>query len=105
MPINEYIEWTEKWLATCFDLLTNNGLIYVYGFAEILARVSAKYPIDEQRWLVWHYTNKAVPSSKFWQRSHDSIFCLWKPGTKRPPLAIDQIRAPSTKRSLTCAGI
>lgn len=104
MHINDYIDWTEKWLTKCFDLLADNGLMYVYGFAEILARIAVRYPIEEQRWLVWHYTNKAVPSSTFWQRSHESILCLWKPGEKRPALEIDQIREPYTKSYLSCAG-
>lgn len=104
MPINEYVIWCTEWIDQCFRLLAENGLIYIYGFAEILARIAVKYPIDEQRWLAWHYTNKAVPSSKFWQRSHESILCLWKPGTKRPILELDQIREPYTKHFLKCAG-
>jgi site-specific DNA-methyltransferase (adenine-specific) len=97
MPMTEYLDWTHKWLSRCFELLADNGIIYVYGFPEILARVAANYPIDAQRWLVWHYTNKAVPSSKFWQRSHESILCLWNPASKRPDLEIDQIREPYTE--------
>lgn len=97
MPLDEYLAWTGKWLARCFELLTDNGVIYIYGFHEILARVAANYPIDEQRWLAWHYTNKAVPSSTFWQRSHEAILCLWKPGHSRPALEIDQIREPYTE--------
>jgi site-specific DNA-methyltransferase (adenine-specific) len=31
-----------------------------------------------RRWIVWHYTNKNVPSLHFWQRSHESILVLWK---------------------------
>ena len=97
MPIDDYIDWSEQWLGCCFDRLSDNGVIYVYGFAEILARIAARYPITQQRWLVWHYTNKATPSSRFWQRSHESILCLWKPGKPRPSLEIDQIREPYTK--------
>ena len=103
MPLDEYVKWTEKWLNRCFQLLADNGLIYVYGFAEILSRISALYPIDQQRWLVWHYTNKAVPSLKFWQRSHESILCLWKPESERPDLEIDQIREPYTDSFLNNA--
>ena len=76
--INEYLAWSGKWLGLCFELLADSGLIYVYGFPEILARISAKYPIDKQRILAWHYTNKTTPSSTFWQRSYESILCLWK---------------------------
>lgn len=104
MPLAEYLQWTDAWLQRCFDLLADDGVIYVYGFPEILARVSAGYPIDEQRWLVWHYTNKATPSSKFWQRSHESILCLWKPGRARPVLEIDQLREPYTEGFMSNAG-
>lgn len=100
MPIHEYVEWSKEYISLCFKLLADNGLIYIYGFPEILARISSQYPIDEQRWLAWHYTNKAVPSAKFWQRSHESILCLWKSGHKRPVLEIDQIREPYSKTFL-----
>lgn len=104
MPLEDYVEWAQNWLAECFRLLADNGIIYVYGFPEILARIAVKYPIDNQRWLVWHYTNKTTPSSQFWQRSHESILCLWKSNTARPTLEIDQIREPYTDTFLNCAG-
>ena len=92
MPIQEYLDWTQRWLARCFGLLAQDGIVYVYGFPEILARISARHPLEAQRWLVWHYTNKTTPSSRFWQRSHESILCLWAPGKPRPRLEVDQIR-------------
>lgn len=100
MPLRKYLAWTDKWLSRCLQLLSDDGVMYVYGFPEILSRVSASYPIDEQRWLIWHYKNKAVPTLKFWQRSHESILCMWKPGNKRPVLEIDQIREPYTETYL-----
>ena len=96
LPIDEYVSWSLKWINKCLELLTDDGVIYVYGFPEILARISVNYAVDSQRWLVWHYTNKTVPSSVFWQRSHESIMCLWKPGCNRPSLEVDQIREPYT---------
>lgn len=104
MPLEAYVDWTSEWLRLCFNLLKPNGLIYVYGFPEILARVAVCYPVGQQRWLAWHYTNKTVPSSKFWQRSHESILCLWRPEMVRPQLMVDQIREPYTKHYLNCAG-
>ncbi len=89
-PLDQYLAWTDQWIALCKKLLAPNGVMYVYGFAEILAHVAVRHPIDSQRWLVWHYTNKTVPQLKFWQRSHESILCLWN--GKRPCLEIDQIR-------------
>lgn len=95
MELKEYIVWSKKWLDLCLDKLTENGVMYVYGFPEILSHIAVQFPIEKQRWLVWHYTNKTTPSSKFWQRSHESILCLWK--NKRPNLEIDQIREPYTE--------
>ena len=102
MEIGEYIKWSKKWLNLCLDILANNGLIYVYGFPEILARIATEYPIEKQRILAWHYTNKTTPCSTFWQRSYESILCLWK--NNRPALEIDQIREPYTENYLKCAG-
>ena len=104
MPIDEYLSWTKTWIDRCLELLTDNGVIYVYGFSEILAHVSTLYPYNEQRWLVWHYTNKAVPSARFWQRSHEAILCLWKSGMNRPNLEIEQIREPYTKGYISNIG-
>ena len=102
MEINCYIKWVKKWLALCFNLLADNGLVYVYGFPEILARISAQYLLEKQRLLAWHYTNKVVPSSSFWQRSYESILCLWR--EKRPSLEIDQIREPYSENYLQYSG-
>lgn len=104
MSMSEYVGWTAGWMSDCLDLLPDDGLLYVYGLPEIIARVAARYPVEEQRWLVWHYTNKAVPSSRFWQRSHETILCLWKPGCSRPHLELDQIREPYTATFMKNAG-
>ena len=99
----DYLEWTDRWLSVCLSLLKPNGVIYVYGFPEILAHVAVRYPLEKQRWLVWHYTNKTVPGSKFWQRSHESILCLWT-SDRRPPLRVDQIREAYTEQYKKCIG-
>ena len=103
LPLADYIQWTQNWIADCFQLLAPDGLIYLYGFPEIIARIAAQYPIEEQRWLAWHYTNKTVPAGRFWQRSHETILCLWQPGRPRPDLEIDQIREPYTQSFLNGA--
>ena len=103
MPEEEYVKWSWRWLELCLSLLAENGIMYVYGFPEIVARIAARHPLEDQRWLVWHYTNKTVPRLSFWQRSHESILCLWKPGNKRPDLEVDQIREPYTDTFLNNA--
>lgn len=79
LTLGEYVNWCDQWLDQCERVLKRTGTLYVYGFAEILAHLAVRLPFPlECRWLVWHYTNKAVPSLKFWQRSHESILCCWK---------------------------
>lgn len=95
MPLNHYVDWACGWIRDCMDLLAYGGLLYVYGFAEILAHVAVQFNPEQQRWLVWHYTNKTVPSLQFWQRSHETVLCLWN-GDSRPVLEVDQIREPYT---------
>jgi len=78
-PMEEYLTWTEKWIAECLRVLKPNGTMFVYGFSEILALILSKVPYHiKRRWIVWHYTNKNVASLNFWQRSHESILILWK---------------------------
>lgn len=103
-PMSEYVAWTKGWVEQCLGLLEEEGLLYVYGLPEIVARVAVNFPIAQQRWLVWHYTNKTVPSSRFWQRSYETILCLWQPGRTRPELELDQIREPYTATFVKNAG-
>jgi len=78
-PMDEYLLWCEQWIKECLRVLKPNGTMFIYGFSEILALILSKVPHNiNRRWIVWHYTNKNVPSLKFWQRSHESIIILWK---------------------------
>lgn len=78
-PMDEYLIWCEKWIKECLRVLKPNGTMFIYGFSEILALILSKVPYNiNRRWIIWHYTNKNVPSLNFWQRSHESIIVLWK---------------------------
>ncbi len=98
LPLEEYVKWSRDWIDLTLSLLSRDGILYIYGFTEILAHVAVNYPLDQQRWLVWHYTNKTVPTSKFWQRSHESILALWN--NEKPKLHVDDIREPYTQNFL-----
>ena len=93
-PMNEYLDWSEKWIKECLRILKPNGTMFIYGFSEILALILSRVPFEiNRRWLIWHYTNKNVPSLHFWQRSHESILVLWK---NEKVFHRDDIREPYT---------
>jgi len=72
--------------------------MFIYGFSEKLAYIFTRIqePINK-RWIVWHYTNKTIPSLNFWQRTHESIIVLWK---KDKIYNRDLVREPYTKTFL-----
>jgi len=92
LQTSEYVEWAKQWLAECERILKPSGTMYIYGFSEVLAHLSVNINLP-QRWLVWHYTNKTVPSLNFWQRTHESILCCWK---EDKTFFRDQVRVPYT---------
>ena len=78
-PMDEYLKWCDVWIHECLRILKPNGTMFIYGFSEILALITARVPYHiHRRWILWHYTNKNVASLNFWQRSHESILILWK---------------------------
>lgn len=96
--LDEYLKWCDKWIEECIRTLKPKGTFYIYGFSETLAHIFVRLDI-QKKWLVWHYTNKTVPSLNFWQRSHESIICCWKDET-RPDFNRDEIRVPYTETFL-----
>lgn len=92
--LEEYILWSKIWIKECQRLLKKTGTLFIYGFDEILAHLSVMFPITQQRWLIWYYTNKNIPSLNFWQRSHESIICYWK---HQPFFNRDDVREPYTE--------
>lgn len=98
IDIDEYIEWFGEWFGESYRVLKPTGSIYIYGFSEILSRISAKIDYNKHRWLIWHYTNKTVPSYKSgWQRSHESIIHTWK---NKPIFNVDDVRVPYSESFL-----
>lgn len=90
--MDDYLIWCDKWIEECFRVLKDNGVMYIYGFSEILAFIRTRIT-HKVRWLIWHYTNKTVPSLNFWQRSHESILCCYK---DKPNFNKDDVREPYT---------
>lgn len=77
--MDDYLTWCDAWISECLRVLKPNGTMFIFGFSENLALITARIPATiNRRWLIWHYTNKNVASLHFWQRSHESILVLWK---------------------------
>jgi len=94
---DDYLNWSDAWIRECTRILKPKGTMYIYGFSETLAYIFVRIQIHK-KWLVWHYTNKTVPSLNFWQRSHESIICCWK--DERPDFNRDEVRVPYTETFL-----
>lgn len=94
MKLEDYLELSKVWVGEWQRLLKPTGTIFIYGFDEILSRISAMIPVDKQHWLIWYYTNKNVANLNFWQRSHESIICTWK---DNPIFNTDAVREPYTE--------
>lgn len=90
--MDEYLVWCDEWIRECIRILKPHGTLYIYGFSEILAFIRVRININV-RWIVWHYTNKTVPSLNFWQRTHESILCCYK---NKPVFNRDDVREPYT---------
>jgi site-specific DNA-methyltransferase (adenine-specific) len=99
LELNNYLDWCDTWITECFRVLKPEGTMFIYGFSEILARVSSRIE-NQQRWIIWHYTNKNVASLNFWQRSHESIIVTWK---NKPKFIRDQVRESYTEAFLNNA--
>lgn len=93
LPLSDYLLWSQQYISECLRILKPSGTFFIYGFPEILAHISVTLPINKHKWLQWHYTNKNVANLNFWQRSHESILCIWK---EKPIFNRDEIREPYT---------
>ena len=95
--MDKYLTWSQEWINEGYRTLVDGGSMFVYGFSEILAHIFVNVPYNK-KWLVWHYTNKTVPSLKDWQRSHESIIHIWKGDKKN--FNLDDVREPYTEQFL-----
>ena len=86
--MEKYLSWCDDWIKECIRILKPKGTLYIYGFSEILSFIRVRINI-EVRWIIWHYTNKVVPSLHFWQRTHESILCCSK--DKKPIFNRDSV--------------
>lgn len=77
--IDEYLDFTERWLSQCFRVLKNNRACYVFWSQKHLHHFF-KLDIDFtiNRMLIWHHPNLAKPTRKSYLWTYDPIFYLTK---------------------------
>ena len=96
--LDDYLKWADQYIAEAFRVVKEDGTVFIFGYSELLSFVRTRLPIplNNCRWLIWHFTNKNIPTLRFWQRSHESILCCWKKGD-RPNFNLDDVREPYTE--------
>ena len=96
----QYCEWSRNYIEESMRILKMDGVLFIYGFAEILSYVQVFCCFKWNcRYLQWHYTNKVSPKATFWQRSHESILIVWK-CDNFPSFDVDAVRVPYSKSYL-----
>lgn len=98
---DEYLAWAKKWINEAVRTIKPSGTFYIYGFDERLSYLSVMLPLDKVRHLVWYYKNKAVPRSKWFGRSHESIICYSDKNNR--VFNVDDVRTEYSKAFLTGA--
>lgn len=98
-PMDQYIAECKEWTKEAIRILKPTGTLYIYGFGEILSYIRVHcFPFKYVRYLIWSYTNKTTPGSKFWNRSHEQILVYSK--VLKPHFNVDAVRVPYTAASL-----
>jgi len=96
--IEDYINWSNDWINESIRILKPTGTLYIYGFSEILAYIRVKIGNKlNVRWLIWHYTNRTLPTLNYWQRSHESILACCK-DKRNVIFNRDLVREPYTEK-------
>jgi len=97
---DEYLLWTEKWLAAVRRVLTKRASFYVAIGDEYAAEMKVRLDalgLSMRNWIVWHYTFGVNCKRKF-NRSHAHIF-YYVVDPKFFTFNADAIRVPSARQT------
>lgn len=84
MPYEEYVKWTEKWIAAALRVLKDCGSIYIAigdEYAAEVVMILKKKGLHMRNWIIWHYTFGQNQRKKF-SRSHTHILYFTKHPTE-----------------------
>lgn len=116
---DEYVAWTQQWIAQCVRLLKATGSLYVLIGDEyagetrlFLKQLEREGKLLFRNWIIWHYTFGQRCKVKF-NRSHAHLFYCVGPASldstgkpksdivKKPPFTFnyDQIAVPSARQT------
>jgi len=94
-----YVEWTEKWIQACKNVLADDGSFYIAigdEYAAEVRMIARKIGLNLRNWIIWHYTFGQQTKRKF-ARAHTHIFYF----TNHPKNFVfndDAIRVPSARQ-------
>jgi len=97
---DDYLGWTEKWLAAVRRVLKPTGSVYVAIGDEYAAEMKVRLDglgLTMRNWIVWHYTFGVSCTRKF-NRSHAHIF-YYVADPKRFTFNGDTVRVPSARQT------
>jgi site-specific DNA-methyltransferase (adenine-specific) len=97
---DDYLAWTEKWLAAVRRVLKPAGSFYVAIGDEYAAEIKVRLDalgLELRNWIVWHYTFGVNCTRKF-NRSHAHIF-YYVVDPKAFTFHADAVRVPSARQT------
>src|SRR4051794_22313325 len=97
---DDYLAWTERWLAAVRRVLKPAGSFYVAIGDEYAAELKVRLDalgLTMRNWIVWHYTFGVSCTRKF-NRSHAHIF-YYVADPKRFTFNADAVRVPSARQT------
>jgi site-specific DNA-methyltransferase (adenine-specific) len=98
--LDEYVQWSERWITECARVLKQHGSLFVCGYSENLAylKVMGDKAFPSCHWLVWAYRNKHAPWKTDWGRAHESILHFRK--ARKFKFNQDAVRLPYNAHTL-----
>lgn len=91
---DEYLKFSKKWMTEATRILKDNGTLYIFGGQKYIAYlyiILEKMGLENNGWVVWHYTQGAGRTKGYSSR-HDDILIFTK--SKDYTFNLDNIRIP-----------